>query len=246
MGFTKISAMTLTDVFVQKIEGMILSGELEVGEKLPSVRELSAKMGVSLPVVNAGLTKLEDLGFVEIRPRKGVFVSDYQRTGTMETLMAIMQYNGGVMRGSEIKALIEVRDALECLCIRLVAEKEEDEELKKLEPILEQLQKTEDVEEAAQLCFDFYHELKILSGNPLLPIIFHSFRLQYIYLSTIYCKHYGIRKMYESKRMIYQALLNHDAEEAIRLANEKMESDLESLPKFGARSGRGSKKTEED
>lgn len=32
MGYTKISAPSLTDLFVQQIENMILSGELAIGE----------------------------------------------------------------------------------------------------------------------------------------------------------------------------------------------------------------------
>ena len=51
MGFEKIEAKSLTDLFVQKIEGMILSGELTVGDQLPPVRELCTLMGVSRPVV---------------------------------------------------------------------------------------------------------------------------------------------------------------------------------------------------
>ena len=39
MGFEKISNVSLTDLFVQQIENMILSGELEVGEQLPPARE---------------------------------------------------------------------------------------------------------------------------------------------------------------------------------------------------------------
>ena len=35
MGFQKISSPSLTDLFVQQIENMILSGELAVGEQLP-------------------------------------------------------------------------------------------------------------------------------------------------------------------------------------------------------------------
>ena len=91
MGFNKITALSLTDLFVQQIENMILSGELAVGEQLPPARELSLKMVVSRPVISAGLVELEKLGFVEIRPRQGVYVCDYRRKGTMETLVAIMR-----------------------------------------------------------------------------------------------------------------------------------------------------------
>ena len=47
MGFNKIVAVSMTELFVQQIENMILSGELAIGEQLPPARELSARMGVS-------------------------------------------------------------------------------------------------------------------------------------------------------------------------------------------------------
>ena len=113
MGFSKITTLSLTDLFVQQIENMILSGELEVGEKLPAARELSARMGVSRPVISAGLVELEKLGFVEVLPRQGAFVCDYRRKGTIETLIAIMRYNGGIMRKNEVSSLLQVREVLE-------------------------------------------------------------------------------------------------------------------------------------
>ena len=122
MGFTKISAPSLTDLFVHQIENMILSGELTVGEQLPPARELSAKMGVSRTVINAGLVELEKLGFVEVQPRQGVYICDYRRKGSVDTLVAIMRYNGGALRKNEVRSLLEVREALECLCLRLVLE----------------------------------------------------------------------------------------------------------------------------
>ena len=100
MGYSKITALSLTDLFVQQIENMIFSGELAIGERLPPARELAVKMGVSRTVVTAGLVELEKLGFVEIKARQGVYVCDYRRRGTMETLVAIMRYNGGALRQS--------------------------------------------------------------------------------------------------------------------------------------------------
>ena len=70
MGFNKIVAVSMTDLFVQQIENMILSGELAIGEQLPPAREMSVKMGVSRTVISAGLVELEKLGFVEIRTRR--------------------------------------------------------------------------------------------------------------------------------------------------------------------------------
>ena len=43
-------------------------------------------MGVSRPVISAGLIELEKMGFVEIVTRQGVYVSDYRKTGSLDTL----------------------------------------------------------------------------------------------------------------------------------------------------------------
>ena len=104
MGFDKIEAVSLTDQFVHKVESMIISGELMPGDQLPPARELSARMGVSRPVISAGLIELEKMGFVEIVTRQGVYVSDYRKTGSLDTLTALLNYNGGVMRDDEVLA----------------------------------------------------------------------------------------------------------------------------------------------
>ena len=234
MGFTKITALSYTDLFVQQIENMILSGELAVGEQLPPARELSVKMGVSRPVISAGLIELEKLGFVEIVPRQGVYVGDYRRKGTVETLVAIMRYNSGTMRKSEVKSLLQVREQLECLCARLVIESASDEELEGLGIILDELKNAADVDLAADAVFRFYHELAIMSGNVLLPLMYYSFRSPGIYLWTLYCKRNGIAAMYELKLSFYRALLNRDVEEAMARTHAIMGDAIDNLSIYGA------------
>ena len=58
MQFQKISTPSLKDLFVKELENKILSGELKVGDKLPSERELASSMQVSRAVVNAGIAEL--------------------------------------------------------------------------------------------------------------------------------------------------------------------------------------------
>lgn len=234
MGFTKITTLSLTDLFVQQIENMILSGELAIGEQLPPARELSTKMGVSRPVISAGLVELEKLGFVEVRPRQGVFVCDYRRRGTMETLVAIMRYNGGALRQNEVRSLFETRDAMECLCMRLVIEKADIAELEALSPILDELRESSDCDEAAELVFRFHHELGVLSGNVLMPLLYYSFRPQSVYLWGLYCKRNGIQKMYELKLGLYSALLNRDVEKAVEMTHYVMDKATEELSFYGA------------
>ena len=171
MGFDKIEAVSLTDQFVQKIESMIISGELMPGDQLPPARELSARMGVSRPVISAGLIELEKMGFVEIVTRQGVYVSDYRKTGSLDTLTALLNYNGGVMRDDEVRSLIEVRSANECLCVKLVVERATQEELDGLAPLLDAIKSGRTDEERAEATFQFHHTLSVLSRNAFLPLL---------------------------------------------------------------------------
>ena len=234
MGFAKISTPSITDLFVQQIENMILSGELSVGEQLPPARELSIKMGVSRSVISAGLVELEKLGFVEVRPRQGVFVCDYRRKGSVETLVAIMRYNGGALRRNEVRSLLEVRDALECLCLRQVIERVSLAELEALAPLLEAIRTASAPEEAAELTYDFHHELAVLSGNVLMPLLYHSFHPQGVYLWTLYCKRSGIECLYEIKLRLYTALLNRDREAVFEQTHAIMNAAIGDLPVYGA------------
>ena len=79
MQFQKISTPSLKDLFVKELENKILSGELKVGDKLPSERELASSMQVSRAVVNAGIAELEQKGFLIIKPRIGTFVENFYK-----------------------------------------------------------------------------------------------------------------------------------------------------------------------
>ena len=234
MGFNKISALSLTDLFVQQIENMILSGELAVGEQLPPARELSIRMGVSRPVISAGLVELEKLGFVEIRPRQGVYVCDYRRKGTMETLVAIMRYNGGALRQNEVRSLLETREAMESLCMKLVCERVNTWELEQLSPILDSIRDAKSPEEAAEQVFCLHHELAVLSGNVLMPLLYYSFHPQSVYLWSLYCKRSGIQKLYQIKLRLYSALLNRDVDSALEQTRSIMQNAIKDLSFYGA------------
>lgn len=234
MGFSKITAPSLKDAFVQQIENIILSGELEVGEKLPAARELSIRMGVSRPVISAGLIELKKLGFVDIRPRQGVFVCDYRRNGTLETLVAIMRYNGGTMRCKEVQSLLETRGALECMCVQLLIERATESELMELAPILEELRDADDNDKAAEAVFRFHHEMAVLSGNTLLPLMYYSFKPQAVHLWALYCKCNGICTLYKIKQSLYTALCSRNIESAIDQTRDIMTRAIENLTMYGA------------
>ncbi|HZV92588.1 MAG TPA: winged helix-turn-helix domain-containing protein, partial [Caldimonas sp.] len=57
------------------VVGAILEGHLGAGAPLPSSRELSSLLGISRNTVTAAYVQLVDEGFLEARPRSGVFVA---------------------------------------------------------------------------------------------------------------------------------------------------------------------------
>ena len=112
MEFQKLYAPSLKELFIRQLQERILSGELPLGSRLPAERELSEQMQVSRAVVNGGIAELARQGFLEVRPRQGTFVADYRRNGNMDTLLAILRYNSGMLGREEIRSILEVRQSL--------------------------------------------------------------------------------------------------------------------------------------
>src|SRR5690554_2929784 len=139
MEFNKLRTPTLKELFVRELESMILSGKLKIGEKLPSERFLAEKMQVSRAVINSGIAELARKGFLMVKPRSGVYVIDYRRYGTVETLLSIMNYNGGQLRKDEIKSILEVKLIVDKLAVELSIEQITDEHITCLESYLSEI-----------------------------------------------------------------------------------------------------------
>ena len=122
MGFQQIQAPTLRELFVDQVIGLIFSGELRVGDRLPSERELSEQMHISRSMVHTGLEDLERMGFVRMEPRRGNYIEDYARHGNFETLMALGKYGGQFDHAIE-SSLVEARDAIEGGAMILLGER---------------------------------------------------------------------------------------------------------------------------
>ena len=198
MEFEKLISPSLKELFISNIDAKILSGELPVGQQLPPERQLAQSMGVSRAVVNSGIVELENRGFLDVRPRVGTFVADYRRAGTMETLKSIMTYNRGRLRNEEIRSILEVRAALDKLAVAdnipHVTELDNTLLLEKVEAI----RQARDNRQAAEAAFAFQHELAMLSGNTLLPLIFRSFYSSVLVLWERFCALHGIDTLYQT------------------------------------------------
>ena len=177
MRYEPIVAPTIKELFVQRIEDMILSGELKPGDKLPSERELADTMKISKTIVHEGIRELARCGFLDVASRRGVTVADYANTGNLDTLLAIMNRNVQNMDKRTICSLLDLRCYLECPAMELLAANHTAEDIATLRTLCERAAlavegKTE--ESFAEALYYYHRTLMKLSGNTITPLILNA------------------------------------------------------------------------
>jgi len=191
----KIQATSLKEAFIEQFEGLILSGHFKPGEKIPAERSLSELMSVSRPVVHEGLTDLAAKGLVTILPRKGCFVNDYRRDGSLELLGSLVNFKGGHLSEGLFQSLLETRILFENEAARRAAEIQDKESIKLLKDVVQK--EFELIEKHAEgkidpilvasLDYAFHLEVAVASKNEIYPLLLNSFKKIYLtVLSSFY------------------------------------------------------------
>ena len=214
MGIESLSSPGLKEMFVQRLRGMILSGELLAGSKLPPERTLAEQMRISRTVVNSGLAELEEQGFLEVRPRQGTYVADFRRQGDLGTLAAITRYREGALDREDVRSVLEVRQSLEQMAADRAIRCAADETLECLAVPLARIAAAANADEAAQAAFTFRHELALAGGNTILPMLFYSLKDPLTALWTRYCGRYGNLALVRNTETLYSFIKNRDADGA--------------------------------
>jgi len=197
MRFEKIKAPSQKEMFVKKIQEMILTGDLPAGTYLPPERELSEQMGVSRTVVTTGIAILESQGFIKVIPRQGNVVEDIRMNGTVETLNAMLKLKGDILTDNDIRAILEIRWALEHLTMKNAIERISDEEVEKLRLMTEKIGETKSPKEAAEIAMEFQRQLCLIGKNQMALLIISSFRLPCVAMWVRFCRIYGIEMLYK-------------------------------------------------
>ncbi len=214
MAFDKLSVPSVKERFVQAIEDKILSGELKVGEKLPPARELCELMGVSLTIVNSGMSELAAKGFIEIKPRHGTYVADYRTNGTPEALLSVMRYRGGKLNKHDIRSFCETRIALDPFVAQLVIERATDDEIRTLLPFLDDMHRERDIDSFCTAVLGFFKRMYMLSDNTIFTLLYNSTVQPQKGMYAMFVKKNGIDIVVEYTQQIYEYLLARDVEGA--------------------------------
>lgn len=227
MAYDNTKAPTVRESFVRELENKIISGQLKVGDKLPPAKEMCALMGVSLTVVNAGMSELVSKGFVETVPRRGSYVADYKKKGNSDTFMSIMRYNGGTLTSGEVRSFIETRMALDPFVMRLVVERATSEQLASLKPQLELMRDESDRRRLCELVTAFYHSLALLSGNTFMALLYHSSFEPQCCVYGMYFDKNGTDSAVANCEKLCELLLARDGEQAAALTVMALSTALE-------------------
>ena len=130
-GIEPLDTPTASDGVAAVIRGLVFSGELAPGDRLPPSRELSEHLGISSLTLRVGLRSLETQGYlVTTRGAHGG-----TRVGDIETLSRIWLAWMDA-KGDEVRDIWEFREIVECQVAGLAAERRTPEELAALESAL--------------------------------------------------------------------------------------------------------------
>jgi len=89
MPFRPVTPEKISGAIVRQIETLILRGVLRPGERLPSERDLAARLDVSRPTLREALAELEAQRLVETRPGAGAYVAETLGSAFAPPLVAL-------------------------------------------------------------------------------------------------------------------------------------------------------------
>jgi GntR family transcriptional repressor for pyruvate dehydrogenase complex len=166
--FNRIATLSLPDRLSIEIEKLILTGELEVGSKLPPERILAETLGVSRVSVRQALHELQVRGLIDRRPGRGTVVvsaaENSSRSGA--TIAEALAVGGG-----EIANVMELRAIIEPPIASLTASRATDRDITQLRNLVAEMSLNISVEAYADLDTSFHQAIAQYTHNPLLSML---------------------------------------------------------------------------
>lgn len=162
----KLTRETLVDRLAGQLRQQILSGRIDVGQALPSERELCDAFGVGRTTVRESLHRLHAAGFVERRGSQLVVV-DLMRLPAEEVDCAALAAR------LSVKDVFEVRELLEAKAVALAAKNWVDDDLDPVRATLERM-RTDDAEQYHAAHMEFHLGILRLAKNPVLLSVYEA------------------------------------------------------------------------
>jgi len=174
MPFEKVQPEKLSHGVIRQIESLILRGILRPGERLPSERELSERLGVSRPSLREALSELQDKGLLVSRANSGVYVADVLGSAFSGALVRLFSTHD-----EAVFDYIAFRRDMEGLAAERAARLGSDMDLRVIDTIFRKMETAHtkrDPTEEAGLDADFHLSIIEASHN---VIMLHMMRSMY-------------------------------------------------------------------
>ncbi|WP_277188167.1 FCD domain-containing protein [Caballeronia sp. BR00000012568055] len=168
-----IKRQRLFDQVAQHLEAMILSGEVGVGDPLPSERELMDRFGVGRPAVREALLWLNKKGLISVSAGERSRVVEPDPMELLEHLSGAALLFASTPHG--MQQFQQTRLFVEVALAREACRWSSDEDLKQLENLLHENEATENDKSAFATTDDAFHfGIASLSHNPLINALYRS------------------------------------------------------------------------
>lgn len=206
---------------VAYVRGLIESGALHSGDRLPTERELAARLGVSRPTVRAGLRALATLGVVRSRRGSGTFITEGPPALGGEPLSFL-----AALHGFTREEMYEVRRILEVGAAGLAAERATCDQVNTLaEGVAGMFASFDDPQAFFSHDIRFHRTVGLASGNRIMASLaemisglYHDYRRDTAALASE-------REMHEAAdahRRICEAIRRRDPQLARNAMNEHL------------------------
>jgi GntR family transcriptional repressor for pyruvate dehydrogenase complex len=170
--FKPLEKMRYSEQIAQSIQGRVLRGQVETGDRLPSEKDLAEEFQVSRTVVREAMRLLESSGFVEIKkgPTGGIFVATEYHKPTSDSLRNLM--TSGVVT---LDHVMDLRWLLEPHMVVQAALKARPAQLEEIRRVVDYFEEhADDPAALKQANLAFHRTLGRASGNPVFSMLLDS------------------------------------------------------------------------
>ncbi|MET9500108.1 FadR/GntR family transcriptional regulator [Streptomyces sp. NPDC006552] len=156
--------MAVTDEAIEKIKGMIVSGALRPGDRLPKESELAAELGLSRNSLREAVRALSLIRILDVRQGDGTYVTSLDPQLLLEALSFVVDFH----RDDTVLEFLAVRRILEPAATAAAAALITGERLDALAAQLDALGAQPSVEELVAADLDFHRGIVQAAGNSVL------------------------------------------------------------------------------
>jgi GntR family transcriptional repressor for pyruvate dehydrogenase complex len=200
----------MSQAIVDQVRALIRTGELGIGARLPSERDLCERFGVSRVTVREALRILEVNGLIEIRlgAHGGAYVTAPTTGRVGEGITDLLS-----MSGLSAAEVTEARAVVELGVIPLVVARATDEELADLLALCDEAARARDADTyTVTMSFDFHLQVAAAAHNPAIVMLMQSFR-EPVLMSLREAQHEGRQGVAEHRAFV-EAVRARDAAQA--------------------------------